>query len=297
MSVADFRSETGLSETGPSETVLARATLTKALAPVRVDGAISVAFKAEQDTTRIATLAEHGGYRLKFPDPVGGALEGVIVNTGGGVAGGDRVTFSVSAGAGARAAITTATAERIYRSTGAAAEFDVRLAAACDATLAWLPQATILFSQARLKRRFAVDLASGARLLMAETTIFGREASGEIMGDGLLQDVWRVRRGGDLMVAEATRLDGDMTELLARPAIAGSVRGVALLLCVAPEIEETTDAVRAAIAGCDVLAGVSAWNGMLVMRAQASRLDALQLSLRRAIEALQIVKPPQAWSA
>jgi urease accessory protein len=290
-------SETGPSETGPSETVLARATLTKALAPVRVDGGIAVAFKADQGTTRIATLAEHGGYRLKFPDSVGDALEGVVVNTGGGVVGGDRVTFSVSAGAGAQAAITTATAERIYRSTGAASELDVKLAAASGATLAWLPQATILFSQSRLKRRFEVDLAPDARLLMTEATIFGREASGEVMGEGLLQDVWRVRRGGDFVFAEATRLDGNLTELLARPAIAASVRGVALLLCVAPDIEETRDAVRAAIAGCDVLAGVSAWNGMLVMRAQAKRLDALQLSLRRAIDALQIAHPPQAWSA
>ena len=267
-----------------------------ALAAVRVRGGASAAFKADTAATHIATLEEHGGYRLKFPDCAGGAVETVIVNTGGGVAGGDRVRFDITAGARTNVTVATATAERIYRSAGATAEIDVRLRADVGATLAWLPQATILFSGSRLQRRFAVDVAGDARFLMAETTIFGREASGEIMGQGRLHDDWRVRRDGALVFADATRLDGDIAGLLARPALAASVRGVALLLCVAPDVEEKRDLVRAALADVVALAGVSAWNGMLVVRVQASRLDILQLALRRAIDALQIGTVPQVWS-
>jgi urease accessory protein len=279
----------------PSDKVRHRIDPGDALTPVRVIGGVSASFKADNGKSSIRTLAEQGGYRLKFPDNVGPAVEAAVVNTGGGVAGGDRVSFDLTAGAGAKATIATATAERIYRSTGAASEIDVHLTAEPASTLAWLPQTTILFSGARLKRRFEVDLAPDARFILAETTIFGRTASGEIMGEGLLHDVWRVRRNGQLIFAEATRLDGNITELLARPAVADSTRGIALLLCVAPNIEERRDSVRAALEHCDALTGVSAWNGLLVMRALATRLDTLQSALRRAVEALQIATVPHVW--
>ncbi len=277
MSVAAFRSE-------------------DALAALRVDGGATASFKADRAITRIALLAEYGGYRLKFPDCTGGALEAVVVNTGGGVAGGDRVQFDIQAGAASKVIVATATAERIYRSRGANSAIDVRLDVEHGSTLAWLPQATILFSGARLQRRFDVDVAGQARLLMAETTVFGREASGEIMGTGFLHDRWRVRRDGALIFADETRLDGDISALQARPALAAAVRGVALLLCVAPDVEEKRHAVRVALAGGSGETGVSAWNGMLVVRVLASRLDVLQSALRRAIDALQIASVPQVWS-
>ncbi len=280
----------------PSDQTRPRISLSNALAPLRVVGGLSASFKADNGKTSIRSLAEHGGYRLKFPDSFSPAVEAVTVNTGGGVAGGDRVRFDIGAGLGANATIATATAERIYRSTGTASEIDVNLTAGPASTLAWLPQASILFSGARLKRRFEVDLAPDARFIMAETTIFGRTASGEIMGNGLLQDVWRVRRDNQLVFAEATRLDGNLTELLARPAIADAARGIALLLCVAPSIADRRDAVRAALEPYDASTGVSAWNGILVVRAIGSRLETLQSALRRAIEALQITSVPHVWS-
>lgn len=280
----------------PSDKIRSRGRDDDALAAVRVIGGAAVSFNADAGTSRIASLAEYGGYRLKFPASLGGAVEAAMVNTGGGVAGGDRVRFEVAAGADSRVTIATATAERVYRSHGQVSDFDVRLSADRSATLAWLPQATILCNGARIRRRFEIELAVEARFLMAETTIFGREASGEVMGEGLLHDVWRVRRGGQLVFAEATRLDGDIASLLARPAVADGIRGMTLLLCVAPAIEEKRAALRDALADCDALAGVSAWNGLLVMRALDSRLEALQSVLRRAIDALQICSIPQVWA-
>jgi urease accessory protein len=281
----------------PSDPSIRRAAPADALASIRTVAGVAAAFTEENGATRLAKLAEYGGYRAKFPDGAEGVLEAAIINTGGGVAGGDRVQFDMSAGARASATIATATAERIYRSSGAASEIDVHLAAAPAATLAWLPQATILFSGAKLRRRFEADLAADARFILAETTIFGRIASGETMGEGLLHDVWRVRRDGRLIFAEASRLDGDIASLLARPAVADAVRGIALLLCVAPDIEDKKDAVREAVTGADALSGVSAWNGLLVVRLLASRLDALQLILRRVIGALQISPVPHVWRA
>src|SRR6201995_4290774 len=62
---------------------------------------------------------ESGSLRGRFPN--GGsktAREPVIVNTAGGMTGGDRFDIDIKVGAGARLAVTTAAAEKIYRSLG-----------------------------------------------------------------------------------------------------------------------------------------------------------------------------------
>jgi urease accessory protein len=286
-----------------------------ALARIRVVGGLGARFVATPPTTGLAHLFESGGYRLKFPQIHAGAVEAVIVNTGGGVAGGDRVSIEMAADAAASATISTATAERIYRSAGDAAQIDVRLAAAVGATLGWLPQATILFAGARLARQITADVATDARLVVAETTVFGRIASGEVVHEGAVREQWRIRRDGRLVFAEATHLDGAIAATLARPAVAGGMRVVSLLVGVAPDIEERCEAVRAALdepAGMtsrggqvgadatrasDIEAGVSAWNGVLVARIIGARLDAVEFALSRALGALKLCAPPRTWPA
>ncbi len=266
------------------------------LAAIRAVAGVHISASNADGRTRLVTLAEHGGYRAKFPDVAADGLEAVIINTGGGVVAGDRITFEATAHSRARLTVTSSSAERVYRCAGAPAEIDIAVAAEPGATLAWLPQPTILFSRSHLKRRLEADVAADARLILAETTVFGRIASGETMGDGLLHDVWRVRRDGRLVFAEATRLAGDVQALLARPAVADGARCTALLLCVAPEAEERLDAVREATVGLDAAIGVSAWNGLLVLRALSNRLEVLQTALRRVVGAIGLVPPPSAWT-
>src|SRR5260370_30305971 len=97
-----------------------------------------------------------------------------------------------------------------------------KLDIAAGGELAWLPQETILFDRARLRRTIEVDLAANARLLLAEAVIFGRSGMGETVADGFLLDRWRVRRGGRLIHAETLRLDGTIAAKLAQSAGAQS---------------------------------------------------------------------------
>ncbi len=158
------------------------------------------------------------------------ALEAVIINTAGGMTGGDRFDIDVAVGPSARLAVTTAAAEKIYRSLGPDTELAVKLAVAPGGALAWLPQETIVFDRARLRRTIDVDLAPGANLLLAEAVIFGRSAMGETVRLGQFLDRWRVRVGGTLVFAETIRLDGDIEQALAEPAIAARRVAVASVL-------------------------------------------------------------------
>jgi len=266
------------------------------LAPVRAVGRVKISCAHGSTGTHIVDLAEQGGYRVKFPDPTGTAIEPVIINTGGGVAGGDRLDIDIDAGKGAHVTASTATAERIYRSSGADTRINVRLQAADGAVLSWLPQATILFSGARLTRRFDVDVSANTSLLMAEATVFGRIASGETMGPGFYRDDWRVRRDGRLLFAESIRMDGHLGDTIAKPAVMNGTRSSGLLLYVDALAEDRVAEVREALQGRPGVHGISSWNGILVLRVLAEGLSDIHDILQHAIGSLTRAPLPRTWA-
>src|SRR5882724_10374525 len=198
----------------------------------RARGAVSFDVHQVDGVTRRRQLHESGSLRVRFPSPEADGLSAVFVNTAGGIAGGDRFGIDIATGEGSRLTVTTAAAEKIYRAQGRAAQLDVALKLSAGSHLAWLPQETILFDQARLLRRIDIDLADSASLLLCEIVVFGRAAMGERMMHGEFVDRWRMRRGGKLVFAETVRLDGDIGEKLAKPAIAkgGVAVGTALIV-------------------------------------------------------------------
>ena len=156
--------------------------------------------------------------RALFPDPEADeAPICALVNTAGGLAGGDRVEIALSLGAGARASFSTPAAEKIYRSLGPVTEISVNLQAGPGAVFEWIPQETILFEGARLERCLSADIAEDATLLMAEALVFGRAARGETWRRGALQDSWRIRRGGKLLWADGLSLGEDIAADFADP--------------------------------------------------------------------------------
>jgi urease accessory protein len=237
-------------------------------APVRqrAQGRVDIAVARLGDATRVSRVAESGSLRVRMPRVAGSTLEAVLINTGGGVACGDHLGIAVDAGRDTQAILTTPTAERAYRSDGATAEISLRITLASGADLAWLPQETILFDQARLGRHLEADVAADARLLLFEPVVFGRAARGEEVREGFFEDRWRIRREGRLVYADTLRLDGPVSALLDRSGIAGGARALATLLYVAPDAESRIDEARSLLAGGACLAGASAWNGLLAVR-------------------------------
>jgi urease accessory protein len=230
----------------------------------RARGAVAFDVGLVEGVTRRRSLHESGSLRVRFPSPEGEGLSGVFVNTAGGVAGGDRFDIAVAAGEGARLTLTTAAAEKVYRTPGAPAELNISLKVATGAHLTWLPQETILFDQARVLRRIDIELAEEASLLLCEIVVFGRAAMGERMLHGSFVDRWRVRRGGRLVFAETVRLEGEIGEKLARGAIAKGGVAIATALIV-PGDEALVERIRENAAfGGEV--GLSAWNGFAMAR-------------------------------
>jgi urease accessory protein len=238
-------------------------TLDGVFAANRSVGRIALSVSALGGVTRRRDVYEDGPLRVRFPGTHPRALEAVVVNTAGGIAGGDRHQFDIRVGEGASLTVTTAAAEKVYRALGPPSKISVALSVAPQARLLWLPQETILYDRVRLSRSIDVDLDAGASLVMAEALVFGRSAMGEAVAEGMLTDRWRVRRGGRLIFAETIRLDGTVARMLTEPAIADGGAAVATVLAV-PGDETMVERARA-LTFCGEV-GVSAWNGLAAAR-------------------------------
>ncbi len=235
-----------------------------------------------------------GGLRWRFPRS-SNPCEAVIVNTGGGVAGGDAYRIALALGDGAEVEATTPSAERIYRSDGPAADIATRLVLAPRAQLFWLPQETIMFEGARLQRRLEVEMASDADLLVVESVVFGRLAMGESRIDASLKDSWRIRRDGRLVFADETRL-ARAGATLDRKAAGAGARALCTIVAAAPNIEARLIDLRAALEreSDGVEAGASAFDGLIVARLIARAPNRLRDAVIASIVALG-GRTPRLW--
>src|SRR5579864_2859558 len=125
----------------------------------RADGCGRIILSGSENGTRIEDLFEQSPIRIMFPGLGHRAVqEAVLINTAGGIAGGDRLECSVAALPGASIAVTSQAAEKVYRALHEPARVATRLKALESAKLAWLPQETIVFNWARRHRMTEIDL-------------------------------------------------------------------------------------------------------------------------------------------
>jgi urease accessory protein len=261
----------------------------------RADGGVAASWRCDDGVTRLVSLEERGGWRAKFPEP-DPHVEAVLINTGGGILGGDRARFDFAVGDGAHVTAATQSAERIYRTLGPQSVIATRIELGAASRFHWLPQETILFNGANLARSLMVNMPSTATLLAVEAIVFGRAAMGETVRTGTISDQWRVHRDDTLVFAEATRLDGDMAVQLAHPAIGNGALATATLLYVAPDAEGRLEGARAALGTPKARAAVSAWNGLLVARFLATSSAHLRADIAAIATYLSGGPLPRVWN-
>lgn len=250
----------------------------------RSEGAILLSMGAHG----VRRMREAHSAKVRIPQ---GSRDAILINTGGGLAGGDHFTFSLTAEENASLTVTSQAAERVYRTLGPAAEVEVTLAAHAGSSLMWLPQETILFDGAALSRRITADLARDARFLAVESVILGREAMGETVRRARLHDRWRIRREGRLVFADDLTFEGPPP---AGAATLGGARAFATVVLVSAAAEDMLDAVRDAIGE---RGDASAWSGKLVARLVGRDGFELRKSLIPALTLLADgVHLPKTWS-
>lgn len=259
----------------------------------RAIGSAIVTSKKRAESSHIDDLHQAGALKVLFPRS-DGALEAILINTAGGITGGDDFTVSASAGTSSELTLTTQAAERAYRAQHAqTGRLTTRLNVEDDARLNWLPQETILYDGCALSRSLEVDIAANARFLMAEPILFGRRAMGEDVQNIEFNDQISIRRAGDIIYRDGVSLIGDAASQLNHPAVAGGARAMASLVFVAPEAEGHIAPLRDLIGPTG---GVSLLRpGVLVARLLAEDGFALRKNLVPILDRLTHNQLPKSW--
>ena len=232
-----------------------------------------------------------------LPRSFGYAHEIVLVNTAGGITGGDAYRYECSSDA-SQVLVTTQAAERAYASsTTDIARMNVQLSARNGAALHWVPQEIILFDKSRLARTIEIDLDASSECLVLESIVFGRHAMGEILANCYFTDRWRICRDGHLVHAEALRLDDDVSGLLGASAGAAGAQMATTCVYVGPHLEQVKANIEPILSALQTRAALSVWQDRLVLRLLASQAMTGKADLLRIIMAMRCQQVPRVWQS
>nr|WP_319391652.1 urease accessory protein UreD [uncultured Cohaesibacter sp.] len=270
----------------------------------RTTGTGRVSFKADgEGHTRLDRLYQQGCAKIRLPRVYGGnAAEAVLINSSGGLTGGDIVNWQADAATGTYAVVTTQACEKIYKADSGVARVSNHVTVADGARLDWLPQETILYDRAGLHRSLDVHLAGSARFMAVESLLLGRLAMGEVLRSLAFRDSWRIHRNGRLIHAEAQRLEGDVARIGLADAVLSGHLALATLCYTGPEDSDTMDALvdssRALMQPFeDCTVGLSGFNGKILARLTATNGMALRAALIPLISHFRTGEPlPRVWT-
>lgn len=266
---------------------LERVAATGRMAVRRVDG-----------RSRIFRLYQEGAAKIRMPWTAGDPLEAVLINTAGGLTGGDRIAWQAEVGAGASLSLTTQACEKIYRASTGHAEMTCSMAVGEGGRLAWLPQETILFDRSAFRRFLSLDLAGDAEALLVEATIFGRRAMGEVVSHAWFRDRWRIHRDGRPIHGEDFAIGPDVAGTLPRSAVTAGASAVATVLLISERAAFYLDDARAIVGE---RGGASAWTIAGAGKLLARLVDDDGYSLRkRLVPLIELLNGraglPKLWS-
>lgn len=261
----------------------------------RSTGACRIVFRGTKEGTRIVDVFERSPIRVLFPRVDRAITESVIVNTAGGIAGGDRLESAVTALGESSVVVTSQAAEKVYRALHEPARTATRLTACDAASLAWLPQESICFDGARLHRQTAIEVSSEAELLALEWLVLGRAAHAEQMVHGTIFEGWRVEREGRLVWADSFRLTDDVFPHLHDKALLADSSCVATLVYVGPELEARLSLSREIAASQRCHCAATTVGGLVIVRFAAGSGYELKLALWSFLERFRF-GVPKMWS-
>jgi urease accessory protein len=182
---------------------------------------MEIDFEARRGRTIVAHAYAEPPFCIRTFD-VNAAVHVIVVCSGPGVFGGDRLLQSIHVRSGARVVLTSQAALQVHPSgtTPAAIRHDYRLEPDAELHCHWDP--VIPFAGALLTQEFYVDADAAARFYWSDALMAGRVSRGESWRFQRLAHQLRLRIGGALAYLERFRLaPGD--RLLTAPWAAADV--------------------------------------------------------------------------
>ena len=134
----------------------------------------------------------------------------IIINTAGGLTSGDLNLNSIQVDCNTSLNITTQSMEKIYNCKNLLANAYTNIIVGDNSYVSWMPLETIFFNGGKLRRRLNIDLKPSANFFAVETLIFGRQAMGEIVKSGELDDALQIYKNNKLLYSDFNKIEGNI---------------------------------------------------------------------------------------
>ena len=260
----------------------------------RANGNINVKI----NNNEINRFYQSGSAKVFYPKSSQKIKELVLVNTAGGLTSGDNFFYNIDIINKSKIFVTTQTAERVYKGINENAEIKVTLLVDNTSDLFWIPQELILFNNCNLNRKIEVNLKSNSNFLLAESTIFGRTAMGEILEKGFFKDNWKIYLNKKLIHAEALSLTGIIKDKLS--SIACTDNGVAIcnIFISGKHFLSKEDLLTKTLKNSEIiLSSHSKWNDKMLIRIVSKDAYELKLTKKKLILCLSDKNLPRVWNS
>lgn len=209
-----------------------------------------------------------------------------IVNSSGGVLGGDQLAMKLELDPGAMLTLRTQAATKLYRSKGEGARSSCRFSLGADARLDYFPDEIIPFAGSDYEQRTMIDLSSGATALVGEVVTAGRLARDERFAFTRLALDLRCTGDDRLLLRDRAELRPAEQRLTTAAVLAGAtVWGAFYCLTMNPVDAGLVEGIDEAL--CAVEGGVGGASRSLcgvIGRVAATSAEAVHESLHRARE-------------
>lgn len=262
----------------------------------RARGCVEVSFVGVRGETTLSNLYQSGSLKALIPKSFRSAKEAILINTGGGIVGGDQLSISISGGNSTETWITSQASEKVYKSAGDMSRVEIDLTLGDNASSYWCPQEMILFDKSKLCRRMNFNVENSSNLLIVENVIFGRITSGEFSANCYFSDQWRIKRDQKLVLAENFLVTG--SESLYGKANLGNNKCVCTVIYVSLEAEGYLKQMREIMSERKLTGGASSWNNCLLGRVVAEDPSTIKHFTKLLLELFSNHKGfiPRVWS-
>lgn len=261
----------------------------------RAHGKIS----ADWDNQQLRDLYQSGCAKLILPKNHQQIPEAVLINTAGGIADGDVLYYNISLHDKSQLTVTSQAAERVYGAVHEKpANMTVNLLLGEDCFLQWLPQEMILFNQSRIKRYLNIAMHPSARLLMAESVIFGRHLMNERVENCVFADCWNINQDNHIKHKESLEINDNISEFLTNKAGLNHHQCYMTLLYIGADSEKfrlSLDDFYSKTHQDALKLGYSFWQDKMIIRILADDGFILKSILTQILKDVLITEIPKSW--
>ena len=260
-----------------------------------MNGTLHIGVAVTDGETRVTESYAHAPLHYLPPSYRDNVPLLTLVNSSGGILGGDRLDIAIQLGPGATLALRAQAATKIYRSDRGPARSACRFTLAAGARLDYLAEEIIPFAGSEYTQTTEVEIAADATMLLGEIVTAGRLARGERFAFTRLALDLQCTSGGALLLRDRSDLQParrrlDDTAILGDATIWGSYYLLTARSVEPALIEELDDVLRAV---GDGTGGATAGPVGMVGRVVSTSLDAVRGTFEQ-VRSLVLSRRPSA---